>query len=52
MNHPTIQRSAHVVEGREESMNSITREEIPEVEESLLMKKILIKLEKEANELV
>jgi hypothetical protein len=44
------QRSAHVAEAKEENVNVVTKEEVPEVGESLLMKRVLIKSEKEAKE--
>jgi hypothetical protein len=44
------QRSAHVAEAKEENVNAVTKEEVPEVGESLLLKRVLIKSEKEAKE--
>jgi hypothetical protein len=45
------QRSAHVAEAKEENVNAVTKEEVPEVGESLLLKRVMIKSEKEVKEL-
>jgi hypothetical protein len=52
--HPNFEDNitsiAHVAESREEKVNVATKEEVPEVEELLLLKRLLIKLEKEIKE--
>jgi hypothetical protein len=40
------QRSAHVAEAKEDNVNAITKEEVPKVGESLLMKRVMIKSKK------
>jgi hypothetical protein len=49
-NNPANQRGAHVAEAKEENVDAVTKEEAPEVGESLLMKRVLVKSEKEAKE--
>jgi hypothetical protein len=44
------QRNENVAEAKEENVNTDTKEEVLEVGESLLMKRVLLKSEKEAKE--
>jgi hypothetical protein len=49
-NKSTNQRSKNVAEVREETINAVEKEETPEVGEYLMMKRILVKSEKETSE--
>jgi hypothetical protein len=49
-NKETNQRNAHVAETKEEDVNVVEKEETPEVGESLLLKRVLVKAEKEVHE--
>jgi hypothetical protein len=42
-NKSTTQRNENVAEAKEENVNTNTKEEVPEVGESLLMKRMLLK---------
>jgi hypothetical protein len=50
-NKATNQRNAHVVETKEEDVNAVAKEETLEAWESLLLKRVLVKAEKEVHEL-
>jgi hypothetical protein len=49
-NKSTNQRGAHIVEAKEETMNAEVKEETLEMGESLMLKRVLIKVEKETHE--
>jgi SLT domain-containing protein len=49
-NKSTNQRNSNVAEAREETINVVEKEENPELGESLMLKRILVKSEKETSE--
>ena len=48
-NEETRHRGAHIAQGKEENSSLYIMDEIPEIRESLVMRKVLLKQVKEAN---